>query len=104
MSAQGPFSSPLFDPGFGLIETLLWTPEAGFWLEAGHFARLAASAAAFGFDHDPTAVSFALTQGVYSATTPSRVRLVLSRDGAVEVTRTSFAPAAPHTIWSVGVA
>ena len=33
----------------GLIETLLWTRDSGFWLLEGHRARIAASAAAFGF-------------------------------------------------------
>ena len=47
---------------FGLIETLLWTPEGGFALLPEHLARLAASSAALGFRHDGEKVQAALSQ------------------------------------------
>ena len=99
-----PAQSPLLGPNFGLIETLLWTPEGGFWLKDLHDARLQASAAALGFTHDSAACAYALEQSVFSAAGPSRVRLELSFDGAVEATRASFDPPAPDALWRVALA
>ena len=47
MSSQGALPDGLAD--FGLIETLLWTREGGYFLRAGHRARLVNSARALGF-------------------------------------------------------
>jgi branched-subunit amino acid aminotransferase/4-amino-4-deoxychorismate lyase len=60
MSHQGPL--PDRDADFGLIETLLWTPEGGYALLPEHLARLAASSAALGFAHDEGRVAAALAE------------------------------------------
>jgi branched-subunit amino acid aminotransferase/4-amino-4-deoxychorismate lyase len=89
----------------GLIETLLWTRGAGFWLLEGHRARMAASAAALGFSFAPENFDRALARTCAGAETRSlRVRLVLSRDGAIETTAAAFAPDSLEKIWRVAVA
>ncbi len=89
----------------GLIETLLWTRDAGFWLLDGHRARLAASAAALGFSFAPENLDRALARACAGAATPRlRVRLVLSRDGAIETTSAPFSPDPRAKIWRVAVA
>lgn len=73
--------------GFSLLETLLWTPEVGWALLSEHLARLADSAAFFGFPFDQKAVADALddlTAGF--GPEPRRVRLLLNEDGLVEAT------------------
>ncbi len=42
-------------PPFSLLETLLWTPEGGYFLRERHLQRLARSAAYFGYDFDSAA-------------------------------------------------
>ncbi|WP_424363203.1 aminotransferase class IV [Methylocystis parvus] len=100
------------DEDFGLIETLLWTREEGYALLPEHLARLAASSAALGFRHDAGKVKAALegavSQSIANAS-PSpaerlRVRLVLSRDGAIDVTKTPIDPVPPETVWRVALA
>ncbi len=89
----------------GLIETFLWTRDAGFWLLEGHRARMAASAAALGFSFAPENFERAVAQACDGAATPAlRVRLVLSRDGAIETAAAPFSPDPPQKIWRVAVA
>jgi 4-amino-4-deoxychorismate lyase len=105
MSDQGPFPDRRDD--FGLIETLLWTPEGGFGLLREHLSRLRASSAALGFRYDEGKVEEALTAAVPTdATSPARlrVRLVLSRDGSLEVSATPIDAIPPETIWRVALA
>ena len=76
MSAQGALPDGRDD--FGLIETLLWTSESGFWLVEGHRARMAASASALGFAFAPDAFDAALAQAWAGTQAQAlRVRLVL---------------------------
>lgn len=93
---------------FGLIETLLWTRAGGFDLLPGHLARLAASAVALGFAFDAARVRLALDAAVADAPRGAndrlRVRLVLSRDGALETSATPLAPTPPETLWRVALA
>ncbi|MGJ0506915.1 MAG: aminotransferase class IV family protein [Methylocystis sp.] len=114
MSDQGPIPDRRDD--FGLIETLLWTPEGGFHLLEEHLARLATSSAALGFPCDETKVRAALASMVPNAPHPSpaarereasprlRVRLVLARSGALETTATPIDPVPPETVWRIVVA
>lgn len=140
MSDQGPLPDRRDD--FGLIETLLWTPEGGFDLLREHLARLAASSAELGFACDLAKAETALaavTPGGGEASLPRRgggpgraaleadapgaqtppphsspapgeraqrlrVRLVLSRDGALDVTTTPIDAVPPETVWRVVVA
>ncbi|MCI4677518.1 aminotransferase class IV family protein [Rhodoblastus acidophilus] len=103
MSAESPVPDGRAD--FGLIETLLWTREAGFWLVEGHRARMAASASALGFSFLPKDFDAALADACAGADSPAlRVRILLSRDGAIEISAAPFAPDPPQKIWRVAVA
>lgn len=93
------------DVDFGLIETLLWTREDGFQLLPEHFARLAASSAALGFAYDERLIGAALGEAVANAKAARlRVRLALSRDGAIETSVTPIEPISPETVWRVALA
>jgi branched-subunit amino acid aminotransferase/4-amino-4-deoxychorismate lyase len=90
---------------FGLIETLLWTRDEGFSLQAEHLARLNASSAALGFAYDEACVREALNAAVANAASKRlRVRLVLSRDGAIETSVTPIEPISRDTVWRVAMA
>lgn len=130
MSDQGPI--PDRDADFGLIETLLWTREDGFALLAEHLARLAASSTALGFCYDEEKVGAALAKMIpppqpspaegrlirrpslddllrerEQAAAPAqrlRVRLVLSKDGAIETSAAPIEPTPPETLWRVVIA
>jgi len=75
-------------PQFQLIETLLWQPDAGFFLYDHHVERLADSAEYFQFVYSQEKVSDALSMAVADSTEPLRVRLLLHRDGRCVVTTT----------------
>lgn len=80
---------------FELIETMLHEPEKGIWLRGYHLARLAASAAYFGFVFDASKVHDAIEAAISgNAAERLRVRLLLDEDGGVTVT-TAPQPAAP---------
>ncbi|MCU0869816.1 MAG: chorismate-binding protein [Burkholderiales bacterium] len=83
-----------FDPGFALFETL--RVEAGGALRVdAHLARLAASAAAFGFAFDRARVLAAIVHTARNATaSPARLRVQLAHDGTVQ---TTLAPLEPLT-------
>lgn len=89
-------------PEFSLLETILWTPEDGFYLKDKHIARLLDSATYFDFPistmnqwssdpHDsedvsspplPEKVIEAYMEGISSTfTSPQRVRLLLDKQG-----------------------
>ena len=94
---------------FGLIETLLWTREEGFFLLAEHLERLRRSSARLGFRRDETRVIEALiTHAVEGITEPEteylRVRIVLSADGAIESSATRIEPVPENAVWTVAVA
>lgn len=97
MPAQEPISQP------GLIETLLWTREEGYYLREGHMARLAHSARALGHRHDAARIAAELEDLPKSADR-LRVRLVLHYDGRVEITAQPLAPLASGTIWRAALA
>ncbi|MBI1981187.1 MAG: aminotransferase class IV, partial [Methylocystis sp.] len=104
MSDQGALSDGR-ENDFGLIETLLWTRSEGFHLLTEHLARLAASSAALGFAYDEARVRDALNAAVADAASARlRVRLVLSRDGALERSVTPIEPISRDTVWRVAVA
>jgi para-aminobenzoate synthetase/4-amino-4-deoxychorismate lyase len=74
---------------FELIETMLYEPEKGIWLRGYHLARLAASAAYFGFAFDARKVSASIDAAIGGhADERLRVRLLLDEDGDVLVTAT----------------
>src|SRR6185436_20252119 len=97
MSAQEPLSQP------GLIETLLWTREQGYYLLERHLARLARSAQVLGHRHDAARIAAAL-RALPASSNRLRVRLVLQHDGQVDVTVQPLATLAPGTVWRAAIA
>lgn len=89
-------------PSFDLFETLRWSAGEGYSRLPDHLARLAASAAYFGFAYDEVAARAILEQAARKPCGPQmRVRLNLSRLGQFSITAQRFAPssfAAPPII------
>ena len=77
-------------PDFQLFETILWQPGQGYWLVDFHLERLEKSAAYWGFPFPAQLLQRRLaevnTAAVGTDSDCRRVRLVLSRDGALELT------------------
>jgi para-aminobenzoate synthetase/4-amino-4-deoxychorismate lyase len=84
------------DPGFALIETLRCEPQHGYQRLAAHVARVAASAAYFGFACDRAAILLALEthRRGFDPTAAHRVRLTLDKRGRIDITSAPFAAAA----------
>jgi para-aminobenzoate synthetase/4-amino-4-deoxychorismate lyase len=84
---------------FELIETMLYEPGKGVWLRGYHLARLAASAAYFGFAFDARKISAAIDVATGAkADERLRVRLLLDEDGGVSVTTTPQPPTASDVV------
>jgi len=81
---------------FEIIETLLWRPGAGYWLQDLHLARLARSAAFFGYPCEAGAVAARLARQAegFGGETAQRVRLALAKDGTLTVAATPCEPPA----------
>lgn len=69
---------------FNLIETLLWTPDEGFFLSNKHSARMADSADYFGFPFSAEKFDACLNQLEAGFTSPQRVRILLGRSGQIQ--------------------
>ena len=99
---------PVFDrkvDEFGLIETLLWSPEDGFFLFEEHLSRLSTSCAAFGFFYDAAQIKQSLEDSIQpSCGEMLRVRLLLSRHGDIEISVTPITPISPDCCWRVVLA
>ncbi|HZP89582.1 MAG TPA: aminodeoxychorismate synthase component I, partial [Actinomycetota bacterium] len=89
-------------PEFELVETLGHDPDTGYADLDEHLERLAASAAYFGFRHDPSAVAEALDRAARALVGPARVRLALARSGEVR-TDTGPMPPAPEAPLRVAI-
>ncbi len=93
---------------FGLIETLLWTRDEGFFLLAEHLERLRRSSAQLGFRCDESRVVEALRRAAESfpgaAAARLRVRIVLCADGAIESSAAQIEPVAANAVWTVAIA
>lgn len=70
-------------PQFSLLETMLWTPEEGFFLREKHIARLLDSADYFDFVASKEKIEEILDQLASSFTAPQRIRLLLDRLGNI---------------------
>nr|MBF0221208.1 aminodeoxychorismate synthase component I [Desulfobulbaceae bacterium] len=83
-------------PDFQLIETVLWTEAAGFYLLDRHLSRLKKSAEYFDFPFDGQRITKTLS--AHKATkninnkNPAKVRLLLHRDGTLEISSNPCAP------------
>lgn len=88
---------------FDLIETMAFDPHTGIPLLERHLARLTASARALGFAFDRHATRNELQAATFRLREPARVRLLLSRSGAIAVDVTPL-PAATAGPVDVAVA
>ena len=70
---------------FQLLETMAFHPGRGIRNLGGHLGRLADSAAYFGFSYDPAATKHTVLATVAGLEQPTRVRLLLDREGAATV-------------------
>ncbi|MCC6569195.1 MAG: aminodeoxychorismate synthase component I, partial [Anaerolineales bacterium] len=77
-------------PQFSLIETMLWTPDEGFFLRDKHIARLLDSAEYFGFSISKENVERVLNEFAADFTSPQRVRLLLDKHDNIEIEHTLF--------------
>ncbi|MGE5373786.1 MAG: aminodeoxychorismate synthase component I [Bacteroidota bacterium] len=79
-------------PHFSLLETMLWTPETGFFLLDRHLGRLLDSADYFDFNASKDSILEKLDQAASSWSGPRRVRLVVSQEGDIEISSVPFTP------------
>jgi para-aminobenzoate synthetase/4-amino-4-deoxychorismate lyase len=69
-------------PQFSLLESMLWTPDKGYFLLQWHLRRLAGSALYFGFRSNITAIRKKLALFAQSlAPRPYKVRLIVAENG-----------------------
>jgi para-aminobenzoate synthetase/4-amino-4-deoxychorismate lyase len=79
------------EPAFSLFETMLWTPDEGFFLKEKHAARLLDSATYFGFPVSEVQVRETLDRFSPPVAEALKVRLVLDRQGNVDIQSTIVA-------------
>lgn len=78
-------------PDFSLLETILWTPEEGYFLLDYHLQRLTDSADYFDYRLNPEQIKTQLHERVSGFHQVSqRVRLLLSKNGSVEIQAAPF--------------
>ena len=79
---------------FSLLETMLWTPEDDYFLLEYHLRRLANSAIYFDYPLDTRGARDLLLERIAGFSgMPQRVRLLVARDGAVEIQAVPLAAA-----------
>ena len=81
------------DRRFDLIETMRFDPEAGIAELERHLARMKRSAAALGFTFDRHHARNELQAATFALRAPRRLRLLLSRSGALAVETRPLPPA-----------
>jgi para-aminobenzoate synthetase/4-amino-4-deoxychorismate lyase len=86
----------------GLIETLRHEPGTGFIRGDVHLSRLERSAAVFSIPFSRDEAERALTDAVRHRTSPSRIRMVLSEDGTLEVKCEPF-PKTSEAGWTYAI-
>ena len=73
-------------PAFSLLETMLWTPQAGYFLLGRHLRRLSDSASYFGFTISIQGIRRRLVMAAQSfSRLPHRVRLLCDKNGNISV-------------------
>ncbi len=75
---------------FSLLETLLWTPEGGYFLLENHLARATDSAEYFGFEFSQDRLAIYLDQLAKEFTSPKRVRILVNRSGEISAEAKDF--------------
>jgi para-aminobenzoate synthetase/4-amino-4-deoxychorismate lyase len=79
-------------PDFSLLESILWTPEEGYFLLPYHLARLQDSAAYFSYSTDMDAIRDKLAS--FARTLPKtahKVRLLVAKNGGITIQSESLA-------------
>ena len=89
---------------FSLLETMLWTPEEGFFLREKHIARLLDSADYFDFAVSGKDIETYLNDLSSQFTSAQRVRLLLDKSGNLSSEAKSFLPSGEHSLWKVCLA
>ena len=79
-------------PEFQLLETLLFRADEGFYLLKDHLDRMQASANYFGFRCDIENIEKQLLSESRSWRKPMKVRLLVSRDGALDIQANPIQP------------
>ncbi len=78
-------------PEFSLLETMLWTPDDGYFLLKHHLQRLTDSAEYFGFVCDPLQVRSKLEELAKGFNGRQRVRLLVGREGEITLQHSKLA-------------
>lgn len=103
-------------PQFSLLETMLWTPEDGFFLREKHISRLLDSAEYFGFPISqrrggvpPPLLANEIIETYLNEisthfTSPQRVRLLLNKNGDLSHEAKSFQPTKEDSVIKVSLA
>ena len=75
-------------PAFGLIETMLWRPDQGYWLLEYHLERLQRAAEYFTYCRDLDKIRAGLAEAAenFKKDRGRRVRLLLNKDASFEIT------------------
>jgi para-aminobenzoate synthetase / 4-amino-4-deoxychorismate lyase len=79
---------------FSLLETVLWTPEEGYFLYEKHLARLLDSAEYFDIPIAREKLEKYLEKISYGFYTPQRVRILLDQEGKLDIQSKPFEPEA----------
>ena len=109
-------------PGFSLFETMLWTPEGGFFLREKHIARLLDSADYFDFPVNPWQASRLLLRDISRSilsrevlgsyldqistefNSPRLVRLLVDKNGELSSEIRVFQASEKKTVWNACLA
>ncbi len=75
---------------FSLLETMLWTPQKGYYLFNKHIDRLLDSANYFDFSVSGKVIKEHLKEIVSTGDTPRRVRLLVNKNGVVKTELAAF--------------
>ena len=93
--AKGAFLT-MDQPRFDLFETMRFDPEDGIVRLEEHVARMGESARLFGFAFDRHEIRNEMHAATFRLMAPARVRLMLSRSGAVSIEVTPVPPTPPQ--------
>ena len=91
-------------PSFALLESLLWTPDGGYFLLDLHLERLRETAAYFQYPCDTARVQAALADAARPLAAPAKVRLLVNADGRPTAQAISLATGATLEPVRVGLA
>ena len=91
-------------PQFSLLETMLWTPETGFYLLDQHLARMLDSADYFDFPTSKEKIQEYLEHLSSAFHSPQRVRLLLDPTGAFQSQAATYQPGAPDQPLNICIA